>query len=549
MKNLFTNIRGDLFGGVTAGIVALPLALAFGVHSGLGPAAGLYGAIALGFFAALLGGTNTQVSGPTGPMTVISAVVIAEAIASVGSLDSALGIILMTFLLAGAFQILFGIIRIGDYIRFIPYPVVSGFMTGIGIIIILLQVFPIFGQISPSGTVQVIKDLPTLFSHINWYSLLLGGGTVVIVYLFPYITRLIPSQLIALIVMSAIAYYAKMPVPTIGDIPQALPKLQISKIFGFNLLSDYHLVLVPALTLAALGIIDSLLTSVVADNLTKTKHKSNKELVGQGIGNMAAACIGGIPGAGATMRTVVNINAGGRTPLSGIIHSLLLLTFLLGLGGLAKEIPQSVLAGLLICVGIGIIDYKGIKHLLHVPASDSVVMLLVFGMTVFVDLLQAVIVGLILASVLFMKKMSEINQQRTRGETMAKLKPRMTWPKDEPNIPDQLLEHVYIKQLYGPLFFGFTSHFQEMVKAMPEVKHVIIRMGEVPYIDQSGLYAIEDAVLYLQNQGVNVIFTGLQEQPLDMMKRIDLVPYLVEENQCFKTFHDAVKWLSKTEIK
>jgi len=239
MKHLFGNLRGDIFGGITAGIVALPLALAFGVHSGMGAAAGLYGAIALGFFAAVFGGTNTQISGPTGPMTVISAVIIAEAVTYAGNLEDGLNIILVTFLLAGAFQILLGFLRIGRYIRFIPYPVISGFMTGIGVIIILLQIFPMFGEVSPHSMFEVILNAHTALLNVNWYSFGLGIGTIAIVYLFPYITRLIPSQLIALTAVTAVAYFMKMPVPTIGDIPRALPKLQFNTIFSFNIFSKF----------------------------------------------------------------------------------------------------------------------------------------------------------------------------------------------------------------------------------------------------------------------------------------------------------------------
>ncbi len=544
MKRIFSHLRGDIFGGITAGIIALPLALAFGVQSGMGPAAGLYGAIALGFFAALFGGTPTQVSGPTGPMTVISTVIITQAVASAGNIHSAMGIILTTFLLAGAFQIILGLLRIGQYVRYIPYPVISGFMSGIGVIIIIFQLYPILGQASPHTTFDVVSTIGPALLNINWYSLGVGACTIAIIYLFPYITRKVPSLLIALIAMTALSFFMKLPISTIGDIPQTLPAFQFSTFLNFPFLQDYKLVLIPALTLAALGVIDTLLTSVVADNLTRTRHNSNIELVGQGIGNMFSALIGGLPGAGATMRTVVNIRSGGTTRLSGMIHSVMLLAILLGLSEYATQIPQAVLAGILISVGINIIDYKGLKHIPHVPATDSLVMAIVFFMTVFVDLLQAVIVGLVLASVLFMKKMGEINAQKTRGNYLEKLKEDRDWPQDEPRIPDDLFEQIYVKQLYGPLFFGFTSQFQGLVNALPAVKIVIVRMNLVPYMDQTGLYAIEDAVLYLQNQGVKIALTEVQEQPLDMMKRINLIPGLISEDMLFEKFHDAVRWFT-----
>lgn len=550
--------KGDLFGGITAGIVALPLALAFGVQSGLGAAAGLYGAIALGIVAALLGGTATQISGPTGPMTVVSAVVVLDALAIFGGLESGIGEILSIFLLAGILQILFGVFRIGGYIKYMPYPVISGFMTGIGAIIILLQIFPFLGHPSPKKIIGIFANINEPLAAINVEAVLLGILTIAIIYLLPRLTKAIPSPLAALIIATLLAVWTKMDVPVIGDIPVGLPGLTLGEIFssfaGFGLSHFSHIV-APALTLAALGAIDSLLTSVVADNITKTKHNSNRELIGQGLGNMAAAAIGGLPGAGATMRTVVNINSGGRTRLSGVIHGLLLLIILLGLGPYAGQIPLAVLAGILITVGISIIDYKGFKHLPHIPRTDAVVMVLVLGLTVFVDLLQAVAAGVILASLLFMKKMGEIAEEKTEVEPFEAFNKELA-SNDEKIIPEELSKNIFIKHIYGPLFFGFASRFQEILNALPDIKVVILRMERVPYIDQTGLYAIEDAVLALKKKGVTVVMTGVERQPLDMMRKIDLVEMkpippmsvrenaaLIPEEHIFKTFAQCVEWL------
>lgn len=544
----FRNWQGDIFGGITAGIVALPLALAFGVYSGLGAAAGLYSAIALGFFAALLGGTPTQVSGPTGPMTVISALVITQAIQHMGTLNAALGLILATFLLAGFFQIVLGAIRIGDYIRYIPYPVVSGFMSGVGVIIVLLQVYPLLGASSPKNTIEVIKQFPHLLTHIDWPSAAMAGGTIGIIYLLPRITRVVPSALVALLVMTGVSVLWSHPsISTIGHIPEGFPEFKLQAILHSPIIIHLDWVLVPALTLAALGVIDSLLTSVVADNLTKTRHLSNKELVGQGAGNMIAALFGGIPGAGATMRTVVNIKSGATTRLSGMIHSVLLLIILLGAGPYAAQIPHPVLAGILVTVGIGIIDYRSIKHIRLIPLSDAGVMTIVFVMTVFVDLIQAVAIGMILASVLFMKKMAEINQERSSGNTLHHsqlhtILNNLNAP-EESVLSELLAQKVYIKDLYGPLFFGFTSHFQTMSLAIPEVKVVVIRMHDVPYIDQSGLYALEDALLYLASKGITLTIVGLQPQPDDMMRRIDIIPGLITDDHLFSSMNDCMRWL------
>lgn len=536
-------LKGDLTGGLVAGVVALPLALAFGVQSGLGAIAGLYGAIAVGIFAAIFGGTSTQASGPTGPMTVVSATLVATAIEITGSIESAMGIIILTFLLGGLLQIVFGFLNIASYIKYFPYPVVSGFMSGVGLIIIILQLFPFAGLSSPKSTWLVVQDLPRLFSEFNVYALGLGALTVVIYYLFPLITKAIPSALVALVAASIASYFLQWDVPIIGDIPSGLPALQFDRILSvdssaFVLIGEY------ATVLAILGSIDSLLTSVIADNMTKTKHNSNRELIGQGIGNAIAAIFGGIPGAGATKGTVVNINSGGRTRLSGAVHGLFLLAVLLGLGTLAAYIPLAVLAGLLIPIGFKIIDLKGLKHLLAVPRADAVVLILVLLMTTFGSLIQAVGFGLLLASLLFMKRSSDIGEQGLEVGTLAGFDGEKPW-QDELAFYEKYKDKVYINHLYGPLFFGFTSHFQSEIKNIPpEIKALIIRMDRVPYIDQSGLYALENAVLDLRAKGVTVILTGLQEQPCDKLKSIDIIPDLVPESHIFKTIDKGFDFLN-----
>ena len=444
----FKNLKGDFTGGIVAGIVALPLALAFGVQSGMGAIAGLYGAIAVGILAAAFGGTETQASGPTGPMTVVSATFIAIAISMTGSLENAMGIIVATFLLAGLFQIFFGFINIGSYIRYFPYPVISGFMSGVGLIIILLQIFPFAGLGSPSSTFGVIKDIPHLFSEFNLAAIGIGGMTVLIFYLFPKITKAVPSALVALITASLVAYFFKLNIPLIGDIPAGLPSLKIDGLFSIDS-KAYVIIIEYALVLAVLGSIDSLLTSVIADNITKTKHNSNRELIGQGIGNAVAGLIGGIPGSGATKGTVVNINSGGKTRLSGVIHGLFLLVVLLGAGKLAAFIPIPVLAGILIPVGFNIIDVKGLKHLLHVPRADAIVLVIVLLITTFGSLIYAVAIGVILASVLFMKRSGDIAEKGTSGSTLADLKGEKPWD-DEKKLFEEFKDSIYVKHLYGP---------------------------------------------------------------------------------------------------
>ena len=330
------NIKGDIFGGITAGIVALPLALAFGIQafggidapeaSSMGALAGLVGATLLGFFASLFGGTHSQISGPTGPMTVITASLISGVWAAQHSMSAVLISMSLAGLFCGLFQILFGVMKIGKYVRYIPYPVLSGFMSGIGVIIILQQLYPLIGQKSPVLTLDMITQLPErIGAGISTTALLLGLGTIAIIYLFPLVTRKVPSTLVALVVMTCVSLLLDMDDRLlIGVIPAGLPMPFFAK-EGLSLEGlDWGQILkssiIPGLTLAGLGSIDTLLTSVVADNITKTHHNSNRELIGQGIGNMMSGLFCGIGGAGATMRTVVNVKSGGRTQISGMVH-------------------------------------------------------------------------------------------------------------------------------------------------------------------------------------------------------------------------------------
>lgn len=534
--------QGDFFGGLTAGIVALPLALAFGLQTGLkdGAAFGLYGAIILGLFAAIFGGTRTQISGPTGPMTVVTTATVASFIAIAGSEEAAFGSIVACFVLAGVIQIIMGIFKIGTLIRFIPYPVISGFMSGIGVIIILLQLFPAIGQGSPPSTLDVVKSIGPALQSINLVALGYTALTIAIIYLFPKITKAVPGTLVALIGVTVLSILLDLEVPVIGDIPSGLPAF-----LGGNLLdiptSAYTQIFTSALTLAALGSIDSLLTSVVADNVTKTRHDSNRELLGQGIGNSISGLFAGLPGAGATMRTLVNIRSGGNSRVSGVIHSITLIIILLGVGPYAALIPRSVLAGVLITVGIGILDYRGFKHINKVPRTDAAIMIIVLLVTVFLDLLIAVAIGMVLAAFFFMKKMSDIVENQSKISEISSFTNELGWSGEE--IPASWREKIFVKSVDGPLFFGFATYFQRMANQLPGVKYVIFRMENVPFMDQSGLYALEEAVLSLEQRNIDVLLTGLNTQPEDMLRRIRVIPALVEEEHLFKDFHGAVEWL------
>lgn len=536
-----SNLKGDLSGGLIAAIIALPLALAFGVQSGLGAAAGLYGAIAVGIFAALFGGTPTQASGPTGPMTVVAAGVVLYATEAAGSLEAGLGIVFFSFLAAGALQIVLGFLGVGKYIRYFPYPVISGFMSGVGLIIIFLQLWPLLGSSSPKSTIEVFTRINEPLSALNWAALGVGLLTLIVNYLFPLLTQKVPSVLVALLVGTGVTHLLNLEVATVGDIPTGLPELRLGTIFSVAP-EHYPIIFKFGLTLAVLGAIDSLLTSVIADNITKDRHDSKRELIGQGIGNMVAAVFGGLPGAGATKGTVVAIKAGAKTRLAGASHGLFQLAALLGAGALVAYIPLSVLAGLLISVGVAIIDYKGIRHMKDVPKADSAVMIIVLVWTVFGNLINAVAIGIVLASILFMKKMGDLAEA---GTVVSKLERESSWDDEGPEAE---FETIYIKHLDGPLFFGFSAQFRSLSEALPaEISLLIIRMERVPYIDQSGLYTLEEAVSNLTKKGKKVAFTGLQSQVEDRLRRIQLIPELVPEDQVFDNFEICRKWIRNTQ--
>lgn len=552
------NIKGDVFGGITAGIVALPLALAFGIQafggvdspgaSSMGALAGLVGATLLGFFAALFGGTHSQISGPTGPMTVITASIVSGAWASSqGNISAVLLSMSLAGIFCGLFQVLFGLIRIGKYVRYIPYPVLSGFMSGIGVIIILQQLYPIIGKKSPASTLDMIFNFPAAFAEgISVPALLLGLACIALIILVPKVTKKVPATLVALVVVTVVSLFTGLDSAlTIGNIPAGLPMPFFTKVQldGIDWMVVIKASLVPGLTLAGLGSIDTLLTSVVADNITKTKHNSNQELIGQGIGNAVAGLFCGLAGAGATMRTVVNVKSGGRTQLSGMIHAALLLAILLGLGSLVKYVPLSVLAGILITVGWGIIDFRGFKDLRRIPKSDAFVMIVVFLMTVFVDLLTAVGIGMVIACVLFMKRAGDLVEDGYSSKELSTFDKESPW-EDEKDMPKDIHHHIYIERLDGPIFFGSITGFQRVMHDIPkDAKIVIIRMRRVPFMDQSGVYAMETAIKDLQTQGVKVLMTIIQPQPRYMLENHRIIPMLIPQENTFETFEDCTNYL------
>ncbi|MBL1148397.1 MAG: SulP family inorganic anion transporter [Pseudomonadota bacterium] len=502
-------MRGDIFGGITAGVVALPLALAFGEASGAGPIAGLWGAIIVGFFAALFGGTKTQVSGPTGPMVVVFAGLFA-------SLSGDPRLVFTAVILAGLFQILFGFLKFGQYIRLVPYPVISGFMSGIGCIIIALQVSRLFGY-KPEGksTISALKAIPDAVMHMNLTAAALAALTLLIVFLWPKNARVgqyIPSALAALVIGTLASLFFPG-APVLGDIPTGLPELimpSFSKDTAF-------MVVEAALILAVLGAIDSLLTSLVADNMTRSRHDSDKELIGQGVGNTIAGFFGGIPGAGATMRTVINIRSGGTGKLSGMTHSLLLLAVVLLLAPFAQQIPHAVLAGILVKVGFDIVDWQYLRNAHRGPRWDLALMVLVLSLTVFVDLITAVIVGVVLAALAFVKQLADeqlatIGQESTHSITKAETKLLKT-----------VEGKITIFDFDGPLSFGAAAdaghHFRE--RNQEHSAALILDFGRVPFMDVSAARAVETITCDAKKSGKTVYICGMKPKVAKILRGLE----------------------------
>ena len=516
------NLRGDIYGGLTAAVVALPLALAFGVTSGVGPLAGMYGAIIVGFFAAIFGGTPAQVSGPTGPMTVVMTAIVIHF-----AHNPAMAFTIV--MLGGAFQILFSVLKFGRYINLVPYPVISGFMSGIGCIIIILQLSPFVGQAGAGGPLKSILALPDLLSQINSSAFILGAVALGIVWFIPQrLSRYVPGPLLALLFGTTLSYYFLNDVTIIGEIPSGLPSIQLP-VFSIE---EFAVIVKYSLVLAFLGSIDSLLTSLIADSITRTHHKSDRELFGQGIGNIVSGLFGGLPGAGATMRTVVNVRAGGRTPLSGALHALVLLLMVLGLGALAEHIPHAVLAGILLKVGFDIVDWKYLSRIRSAPRSGMLIMLTTFLLTVLVDLITAVAVGTVMASLLFVKRMSD-----SQAGSMKIVGNHDDW-NELTEIEAEILEradgHIVLFHIEGPMSFGSAKGIVQRLNADREQDVLIIDFSDVPFIDSTASMAIEEVILKAQSDNDCVVLCGMCMSVEKVLRQIG-VTKLLPDNQITQT--------------
>ncbi len=524
-------LAGDVFGGVTSAIVMLPMALAFGVASGLGPVAGIYGAVAVGFFAAVFGGTPSQISGPTGPMTIAMA-----AIVTMYAHDLATAFTIV--MLGGLLQISLGFLRIGTFVSYTPYSVISGFMTGIGIIIIILQVLTILGADPvPGGPFVQIAAWPDAFVNPNSHDVAVGLTALAICLFWPRrIRRFLPSPLAALAVGTCIALFGLTEARTIGAIPSGLPALQIphlewSSIGGF---------VEPALILALLGSIDSLLTSLVADSQTRTRHDPNRELVGQGLGNLAAGVLGALPGAGATMGTVTNIRAGGRSPLAGALTAILLLGLLLGFSWIAEPIPLAVLAGILIKVGWDIIDWRFITRLRVIRLEYVLIMLLTFLVTVLINLVTAVALGLIVAGVVRSRDLTRNELENVFSVPVLDIdSPEFLKGLDPYNLPVGLIK------LRGSFSIASANELTRAISADIEDHHVIILdFSDTTRVDDSAALAIEELVYSAIDDDSACIVLGLSGDVAKILQSLKVFRHVPAGN--FVDTLDEAKELSKS---
>ena len=522
----FRNIKGDVFGGLTAAVIALPMALTFGVASGAGASAGLWGAILIGFFAALFGGTPTLISEPTGPMTVVMTAVIASLTAA--NPENGMAMAFTVVMLAGVFQIIFGALKLGRYVTLMPYTVVSGFMSGIGVILIILQTAPFLGQASPTGgVIGTIQNLPTLIVNINPLETLLAGLTVAILFLCPgKIKKNFPPQLIALIVGTLIAtfLFSNAEIRTIGEISVGLPSLQVPTFSA----SQLRTMIADGLVLGMLGCIDALLTSLVADSLTRTEHNSNKELIGQGIGNLVSGLFGGIAGAGATMGTVVNIQAGGRTAVSGLTRALILLVVVLGLSQYLTGIPTAVLAGIAFKVGINIVDWGFLKRAHKISPKAAIIMYGVIALTVFVDLIVAVGVGVFVANILTIERLSNHRADSVKA---------VTYDDEEIDLnPEekQLLERangrVLLFYLSGPMIFGVAKAISREHNLINDYQALVLDLSEVPILGVTSSLALENAIEEAVEKGRQVFLVGVSGQAEKRLRKLGVMEIVPSSN-------------------
>ena len=522
----FRNVKGDIFGGITAAVIALPMALTFGVASGAGASAGLWGAILVGFFAALFGGTPTLISEPTGPMTVVMTAVIASLTAA--NPEQGLAMAFTVVMLAGVFQIIFGALKLGRYVTMMPYTVVSGFMSGIGVILIILQIAPFLGQDRPGGgVVGTVQNIPTLIAAINPLETILAVLTVAILFFYPSkLKKYMPPQLVALIVGSLISIFlfGGADIRRIGEISVGLPSLQLPTFTA----AQIQTMLFDALILAMLGCIDALLTSLVADSLTRTEHDSNKELIGQGIGNLASGLFGGIAGAGATMGTVVNIQTGARTAVSGLTRALILLVVVLGLSQYLEGIPLAVLAGIALKVGFDIVDWGFLKRAHKISPKAAVIMYGVIALTVFVDLIVAVGVGVFVANVLTIERLSNHRADSVKAVTYDD--EEIELKSEEKELLERANGRVLLFYLSGPMIFGVAKAISREHNLINDYQALVLDLSEVPILGVTSALALENAIEEALEKGRQVYLVGVSGQAEKRLRKLGVMAKIPSQN-------------------
>lgn len=529
--------RGDMFGGLTAAVVALPLALAFGVASGLGAINGLYGAIAVGFFAAVFGGTKTVISGPTGPMAVAMAAIIAK------HADNDIGHAFAIVMLAGAMQILLGLVGIGRLVAYTPHSVISGFMSGIGVIIMVLQTLPFLGLVGEKrAPLETIRLWPEAVDKIDWSALAVATVTLVVGFTWPRRVRTyLPAAVAALITGTLLSVLWLRDIPTIGDVPSGFPSLNMPD-FSVGHLAGY---IQPAIVIALLGAIDTLLTALIADSITRQRHNPNRELIGQGAGNMIAGLFGGVPGAGSTTGTVVNIRSGGSTRVAGALCAVILLGLVLGLGQYVESIPHAVLAGILMKVGWDIVDWRYLARIRYIPWEHLAVMFATLGLTVFTDLVVAVALGLIAAgmvsarqferlelnqviSVPLLDKMFLVNnyalakELNTTGESAKTGEPVLGGELEDDF--DDFSARVGLVKLQGAFTVASSNKLINMLGTdIRDHEIVVIDFSETVYMDESAALVVEQMIDIAIEEGIHSIVMGVTDLPRCGIQALDVL--------------------------
>ncbi|ENM5757264.1 SulP family inorganic anion transporter [Vibrio mimicus] len=541
------NLRGDLFGGVTTAIISLPLALAFGVASGAGAEAGLWGAILVGLFAALFGGSSTLISEPTGPMTVIMTAILTTMVSRYP--ESGAAIAFTVVMMAGAFQILLGTLKLGKYITLMPYSVVSGFMSGIGVILIILQLSPLLGHPSPGGGVLgTLSALPELLANLKFSELFLGLMTLAILFFLPQKYRKqVPAQLVALVAVTlfSVIFFDTDDIRRIGEIPAGLPSIVVPT---FN--SEIFVTMViDALVLGTLGCIDTLLTAVIGDSLTRKEHDSDRELQGQGIANMLAGLFGALPGAGATMGTVTNIQVGARSPLSGVTRALVLALVVLVAGGLTEPIPMAVLAGIAVYVGVNILDWAFIQRAHKISIQGMAIMYGVMLLTVFVDLIVAVGLGVFISNILVIERLSREQARQVKAISDAD-DDDVPLTESERKLLDKANGKVLFFYLSGPMIFSVSKAITRQHSSVDKYQAMILDLTDVPMIDVTVGLALENAIRDAQEANCEVYLLCPNEKTRSELEKFHVIDLVPDQNMFtfrYEALNAAVKQVTASE--